>query len=198
MMKLLSLCNMSSTFKLLAAVALTSQIVACVPVVVGGAAVGGVMAADRRTSGVYVEDQNIELKASQKLSTALGEAAHVNITSYKGNVLLTGEVPNSEAKSKAESIVKTIESVRNVTNELTIGFKTSISSRANDAYITSKIKTQFVAENRFQANLVKVVTENSAVYLMGYVTQLEAEAAVDIARNTNGVSKVVKVFEYMN
>jgi osmotically-inducible protein OsmY len=198
MMRLLSQYNLSSTFKLLAALALVSQITACVPVVVGGAAVGGAMAADRRTSGVYVEDQNIELKASQKLSAALGETAHVNITSYKGNVLLTGEVPNSEAKSKAESLAKTIESVRNITNELTIGFKTSISSRANDAYLTSKIKTQFVSENRFQANLVKVVTENSVVYLMGYVTQQEAEAAVDIARNTGGVSKVVKVFEYMN
>jgi osmotically-inducible protein OsmY len=190
--------NMSSTFKLLAAVALASQLAACVPVVVGGAAVGGAMAADRRTSGVYVEDQNIELKGSQKLSDALGEAAHVNITSYKGNVLLTGEVPDSDAKSKAESMVKTIESVRNVTNELAVGMKTSISSRASDAYITSKIKTQFVSENRFQANLVKVVTENSVVYLLGYVTQLEADAAVDIARNTNGVTKVVKVFEYMN
>lgn len=190
--------NMSSTFKLLAAVALVSQITACVPVVIGGAAVGGAMAADRRTSGVYVEDQNIELKGSQKLSTTLGEAAHVNITSYKGNVLLTGEVPDSDAKSKAENVVKTIESVRNVTNELTVGFKTSISSRTNDAYITSKIKTQFVSENRFQANLVKVVTENSVVYLLGYVTQLEADAAVEIARNTNGVTKVVKVFEYMN
>lgn len=197
-MKLLSLCTMSSTLKLLAAFALASQLAACVPVVIGGAAAGGAMASDRRTSGVYIEDQNIELKSSQKLTTALGEAAHVNITSYKGNVLLTGEVPDNEAKSKAESMVKTIESVRNVTNELTIGLKTSISSRANDAYITSKIKTQFVSENRFQANLVKVVTENSAVYLMGYVTQLEAEAAVDIARNTNGVTKVVKVFEYMN
>jgi osmotically-inducible protein OsmY len=198
MMRSLSPFNISSKFKLLAAVALVTQISACVPVVVGGAAVGGAMAADRRTSGVYVEDQNIEIKAVPKLSTALGEAAHVNITSYKGNVLLTGEVPTSEAKSKAESIVKTIESVRNVTNELAVGFKTSISSRANDAYLTSKIKAQFVSENRFQANLVKVVTENGAVYLMGYVTQLEAEAAVDIARNTNGVRKVVKVFEYMN
>lgn len=193
-----SLCNISSTFKLLAAVALSAQLAACIPVVVGGAAVGGAMAADRRTSGVYVEDQNIELKSSQKLATALGEAAHVNITSYKGNVLLTGEVPDSNAKSKAESLVKTIESVRDVTNELTVGMKTSISSRANDAYITSKIKTLFVSENRFQANLVKVVTENSVVYLLGYVTQLEADAAVDIARNTNGVTKVVKVFEYMN
>ncbi|MGZ8984075.1 MAG: BON domain-containing protein [Methylotenera sp.] len=189
--------NMKLTFKLLAALALASQITACIPVVVGGAAVGGAMAADRRTAGVYVEDENIKLKASKNIETTLGDDVHVNITSFKGNVLLTGEVPDENAKIKAENIVKTIESVRNVTNELTVGFNTPISSRTNDAYLTSKVKAQFVSENRFQANHVKVVTENSVVYLLGYVTQSEAEAAVDIARNTTGVTKVVKVFEYI-
>ncbi|MGZ8258445.1 MAG: BON domain-containing protein [Methylotenera sp.] len=188
---------MKLTFKLLAALALASQITACIPVVVGGAAVGGAMAADRRTAGVYVEDENIKLKASKNIETTLGDDVHVNITSFKGNVLLTGEVPDENAKIKAENIVKTIESVRNVTNELTVGFNTPISSRTNDAYLTSKVKAQFVSENRFQANHVKVVTENSVVYLLGYVTQSEAEAAVDIARNTTGVTKVVKVFEYI-
>ncbi|OIR04578.1 osmotically-inducible protein Y precursor [mine drainage metagenome] len=189
--------NMKQTFNLLTALVLASQITACVPVVVGGAAAGGAIAADRRTSGVYIEDENIELKASKNIADALGETAHVNITSFKGNVLLTGEVPNIEAKSKAENIAKATASVRNITDELAISPKTAISSRANDTYLTSKIKAQFVTENRFQANYVKVVTENSVVYLMGYVTQAEADAAVDIARNTSGVTKVVKVFEYM-
>lgn len=196
-MKLLTHLNLKPTFNLFAAIVLASQISACVPVVVGGAAAGGAIAADRRTTGVYVEDENIELKATKNIADMLGETAHVNITSYKGNVLLTGEVANSEAKSKAESITKAIESVRNITNELAIGPKTTMSSRANDAYLTSKVKAQFVSENRFQANFVKVVTENSVVYLLGYVTQNEAEAAVEIARNTSGVAKVVKVFEYM-
>lgn len=196
-MNLIPRLNMKRTFNLIAAVALASQITACVPVVVGGAAAGGAIAADRRTSGVYIEDENIELKAVKNIADTLGEAAHVNITSYKGNVLLTGEVPSNEAKSKAENITKATASVRNITNELTIGPKTPISSRANDAYLTSKIKAQFVSENRFQANYVKVVTENSVVYLLGYVTQSEADAAVEIARNTSGVTKVVKVFEYM-
>jgi osmotically-inducible protein OsmY len=189
--------NMKLTFKLLAALALASQITACVPVIVGGAAAGGVMAADRRTSGVYVEDENIELKSTKSIHDTLGEAAHVNITSFKGNVLLTGEVPDENAKTKAGDIVTATESVRSVTNELTIGPKTSISSRTNDAYLTSKVKAQFVTENRFQANYVKVVTENSVVYLMGSVSQKEAEDAVEIARNTSGVTKVVKVFEYL-
>lgn len=196
-MKLMTHLNLKLTCKLLAAVALTTQITACLPVVVGGAAAGGAMAADRRTTGVYIEDENIKLKASKNIETELGDPAHINVTSFKGNVLLTGEVPDENAKIKAANIVKTIESVRNVTNELTIGSKTSMSSRTNDAYLTSKVKAQFVSENRFQANYVKVVTENSVVYLLGYVTEKEGEAAADIARNTSGVTKVVKVFEYM-
>ncbi len=188
---------MKLTFKLLAALALASQITACVPVIVGGAAASGAMAADRRTSGVYVEDENIELKATKSIHDALGEAAHVNITSYKGNVLLTGEVPDENAKTKAGNLATSISSVRNVTNELAISPKTSIGSRANDAYLTSKVKVRFVSENRFQANYVKVITENGVVYLMGYVTQKEADDAVEITRNTGGVNKVVKVFEYL-
>lgn len=188
---------MKINMKLLAAIALASQITACVPVVVGGAAAGGAMAADRRTSGTYVEDENIELKATKNIYDTLGDASHVNITSFKGNVLLTGEVPDDKTKQKANNLVLAIENVKSITNELTIGPKTSISSRTNDAYITSKVKAQFVSENRFQANFVKVVTENSVVYLMGYVTKKEAEDAVEIARNTGGVSRVVKVFEYI-
>lgn len=183
--------------QLLLALALSTQITACLPVVVGGAAAGGAMAADRRTSGVYVEDQNIELKASHTLDDVVTDLSHVNVTSYKGNVLLTGEVPDAATKTKVENAIKVIESVRNVTNELTIGPKSSISSRADDSYLTTKIKAQFVSENKFQANYVKVVTENSVVYLMGYVTHAEADAAAEIARNTSGVTKVVKVFEYM-
>ncbi len=188
---------MKLSLKLLAAIALASQITACVPVVVGGAAAGGAMAADRRTSGTYVEDENIELKATKNIYDTLGEASHVNITSFKGNVLITGEVPDDNTRTKAGNMVLAIENVKSITNELTIGPKTSISSRTNDAYLTSKVKAQFVSENRFQANYVKVVTENSVVYLMGYVTQKEAEDAVEIARNTGGVTRVVKVFEYI-
>jgi osmotically-inducible protein OsmY len=175
---------------------LMTQFTACVPVVVGGAAAGGAMAADRRTSGIYVEDENIELKALKLMETNLGEHAHINVTSYNRNVLLTGEAPTAESKTKAESLVKEITNIRNITNEIAISPKSSIGSRSNDSYLTSKIKTKFVTENKFPANYVKVVTENSVVYLIGIVTQAEADAASEIARNTNGVTKVVKVFEY--
>lgn len=188
---------MKLTTQLLAALALASQITACVPVVVGGAAAGGAIAADRRTSGVFVEDQNIEVKASHRIDDVVTDLSHVNVTSYKGNVLVTGEVPDEITKAKVGDTVKAVESVRNVTNELAIGPESSLSSRTNDSYITSKVKAQFVSENRFPANYVKVVTENSVVYLMGYVTQAEGDAAAEIARNTTGVDKVVKVFEYL-
>ena len=177
---------------------LVAQLSACVPVIVGGAAAGGAVAADRRTSGIFVEDENIELKAVKHMETTLGENAHVNVTSYNRNVLLTGEVPNEAAKTSAEAFVKSIQNVRAITNEIAVAPKTSISSRSNDTYLTSKVKTKFVTENQFPANYVKIVTENSVVYLLGIVNKTEADAAVEIARNTDGVDKVVKVFEYMN
>jgi osmotically-inducible protein OsmY len=189
--------NKQTALKLILSAALISQITACVPVVVGGAAAGGAMAADRRTSGIYLEDENIELKAFRKMETNLGENAHVNVTSYNRNVLLTGEVPVAESKTKAENLVKEITNTRSITNEITVGPKASLGSRSSDSYITSKIKTKFVTENKFPANYVKVVTENGVVYLLGIVTNAEADAAVEIARNTDGVTKVVKVFEYM-
>ncbi|MDX1915841.1 MAG: BON domain-containing protein [Methylophilus sp.] len=184
--------------KLILSIALASQIGGCVPAVVGGAAVGGSMATDRRTSGIYLEDENIELKATRKMETNLGEYSHVSITSYNRNVLLTGQVPDAAKKALALTLMKEIENVRNITDEIVVGPKTSISTRTNDTYITSKVKAQFVTENRFNANHVKVVTEDSTVFLMGLVTKQEAEDAVDIARNNSGVEKVVKVFEYIN
>ncbi len=176
---------------------LATQITACLPIIAGGAAAGGAMAADRRTSGIFVEDENIELKAVKKMETNLGEYAHVNVTSFNRNVLLTGEVPEDAAKVKAESLLKEISNIRNVTNEIVVSPKSGIGSRSNDSFITSKVKTQFITENKFPANYVKVVTENGVVYLMGLVTTSEADAAVEIARNTEGVTSVVKVFEFI-
>ena len=194
----ISTLNLNMLAKLIAATILSTQLIACVPVVVGGAAAGGAIAADRRTSGIFVEDENIELKAVKHMETTLGDQAHVNVTSYNRNVLLTGEVPDDAAKANAEAFVKSIENVRNITNEIAVGPKTDISSRSNDTFLTSKIKTKFVTENQFPANYVKIVSENSVVYLLGIVTKAEGDAAAAIASNTDGVSKVVKVFEYMN
>ncbi len=190
--------NQLSAAQLIFSVALCAQLAACAPVVVVGAAAGGAMVVDRRTSGIFIEDQGIELKAEKAIIEQIGENTHANITSYNLNVLITGEVTDEATKGKAEAIVKNIEHVKSITNELVIADKSSFGTRSNDTYITSKVKTNMVTENRFQANYVKVVTESSVVYLMGLVTHKEADDAVDIARNVDGVEKVVKVFEYLD
>lgn len=184
--------------RVLVVAAVMGQLAACVPVVIGGAAAGGAMAADRRTSGTYIEDQGIEIKAEKAISDQLGDNIHVNVTSFNRNVLITGEAFNEDSKAKAESIAKSVENVRTVTNELVVAPSSSLSERSNDTYITSKVKANMVSENRFPANYVKVVTEGSVVYLMGLVTHKEADDAVEIARGISGVEKVVKVFEYLD
>jgi osmotically-inducible protein OsmY len=179
-------------------VLMATQLTACLPAVVGGAAAGGVMAADRRTSGIYIEDQGIEIKAEKNIKDQLGDKIHVNVTSYNRNVLITGEADDETTKAKAEAIVKAVDNVKHVTNELAIDMKSTISNRNNDAYVTSKVKARMLKEGRFPANYVKVVTESSVVYLMGLVTKQEAEDAVEIASGTDGVYRVVKVFEYID
>lgn len=183
---------------LILAVALSTQLTACVPVIVGGAAVGGSMAADRRTSGTYIEDQAIELKASKAIADSLKEKVHANVTSFNRQLMITGEVSDEANKKKAESLVKPIENVLSIHNYLVIGANSSISTRTNDAYITSKVKANFIKENKFSANYVKVVTESGTVYLLGLVTHKEADDAVEIARSIGGVKTVVKVFEYID
>jgi osmotically-inducible protein OsmY len=190
--------KLSSTTVLVSAALLATQLSACAPVIVGGAATAGVVAADRRTSGTFLEDQSIELKAKKAIVDNIGAAnIDVSVTSFNRNVLLTGEAINEATKAKAETVAKTIENVRNITNEITVAEKSTFTESNNDAYITSKVKTRMLKENRFPANYVKVVTESGTVYLMGLVTKQEAEDAVDIARSTDGVEKVVKVFEYI-
>ena len=178
---------------------LSLSLVACAPAVVGGAAAGGLAAADRRTSGTYVEDEGIEWKSLTRISEALKDKIHINVTSFNRNVLLTGEAAEEAARQKAESLAREVQNVRNVTNELTIGLPSSIASRSNDTYLTSLVKGNMIKDNadRFAPIHVKVITENAVVYLMGMVTRKEAEAATEIARNTSGVQKVVTVFEYV-
>lgn len=194
----MSILSKTSISSFILVAALGSQLTACVPVVAGGAAAGGLMAADRRSSGAYIEDQEIELKASKAIDNSLKSNVHANITSYNRHVLITGEVSNEANKAKAESLVKPIQNVNSINNQLVIGANSSISARSNDAYITSKVKTNFLTENKFAANHVKVVTENGTVFLLGLVTHKEGDDAAEIARTTSGVKKVVKDFEYID
>jgi osmotically-inducible protein OsmY len=170
----------------------------CIPLVVGGAAATASIATDRRTTGTQLDDELIEDKSAVKVNERFKDQAHVNITSYNGIVLLTGEVPDEAARSAVEQIVRSMPKVRTVQNELVIGPTTDFGARSTDSYVTSKVKARFVEASKFQINYVKVVTERNVVYLMGMVTHEEGDAAGEIARTTSGVQRVVKVFEYIN
>jgi osmotically-inducible protein OsmY len=183
--------------KLIGVALLSTQLIACFPAVVGGAATGGAMAGDRRTSGIFIDDQAIEIKARRMIIDNIGSAnINVSVTSFNQNVLLTGEAIDEATRDKAERAARSVENVKNVINELAISDKSGLGTSANDTYITSKVKTNLLKDKRLHAHHVKVVTENSIVYLMGIVSRDEAEAAVEVARDINGVEKVVKVFEY--
>ena len=168
----------------------------CVEMAVVGAGAAAMSAMDRRTTGAQVDDEGIELRAGNRISERFGNKVHVNVISYNRSVLVTGQVPDAKASEEIEKIVAGTTNVRSVTNDLEVAGGSSLSSRASDATITGKVKARFLDANRFNALHVKVVTEAAVVYLMGVVTESEAAAAVEIARTTGGVRKVVKVFEY--
>src|SRR6185295_6920263 len=151
---------------------------------------------DRRSTGTMIDDEGIELRATNRVEERFGKSVHFNVTSYNRNVLVTGEVPNQAARAEIEKIVAGAGPVRGVTNELQVADATSLASRANDTTITGKTKARFLDAAKFNTLLVKVVTENAVVYLMGIVTEAEANEAAELARTTAGVRKVVKVFEY--
>jgi osmotically-inducible protein OsmY len=168
----------------------------CAPLVVGAGAAGALsMSEDRRSSGAQLDDQSIEWRSSSRIGERFGGKVHVNITSYNRNALLTGEVPDERTRGEVDKLVRAVPSVQATTNELAVAEPTSLGSRTGDSFITSKIKTRFLDAAKFNAMHVKVVTEAGVVYLLGTVTDKEADEAVEIARTTGGVRKVVKLFE---
>ncbi|HTH93805.1 MAG TPA: BON domain-containing protein [Rhodocyclaceae bacterium] len=180
---------------LLIAVA-TAPLAGCFGVAAVGMGTGALMVADRRTPENYIADEGIEVRAGNAIGNQFGDKVHVNVTSYNRTILLTGEVPDDATKAGVEKAATSISSdVKSVVNELRVAGISSFASRSNDTYLTSKVKARFLDANKFSINLVKIVTENSSVYLLGIVTQKEADAAVEIARTTGGVQRVVRVFE---
>ena len=170
----------------------------CAALVVGGAAVGtALVATDRRTSGVQLEDQSIELKAVNRIRDAVGERGHINATSYNRTVLLSGEVATEADRSAIEQSIAKIENLRSTVNELAVMGSTSLTARSNDAVLTSKVKASYLDAKDLQSNAIKVVTERGTVFLMGRVTEREATRAADLARGVSGVQKVVRVFEIL-
>lgn len=169
---------------------------ACVPLIVGGAVAGGTLVAtDRRTSGAQLEDEGIELRSANRIREALVERAHVNVTSYNRQVLLTGEVPSEQDKVTAEQVVGRVENVNKIVNELAVMGNSTFVQRSSDTLVTGRVRASFIDAKDLYANSFKVVTERGTVHLMGRVTQREADRATDIARSTSGVQKVVRIFE---
>ena len=183
----------------LAALTLATAVLSgCAPLLLGGAMVGGGMVAlDRRTSGAQLEDQAIELKALTRVRE-LATLGNVSVTSYNRMILVTGEVPKDSDRVAIEQALARIENVRSVVNELVVAGNSSLSTRSNDAILSAKVKASFVDARDLQANAIKVVAERNVVYLMGRVTDREANRAAEVARTVPGVQKVVRVFELLS
>lgn len=180
-----------------AALVAAGLLVGCAPLVVGGAVVGGTLVAtDRRTTGTQVEDQTIELKAASRVK-ALATLGHVSVVSYNRIALITGEVPTQVEKDRVGSAVAGVENVLGVVNELGIGRSSTFGSRSTDAVISGKVRATLLDAADLHANAFKVVVERAVVFLMGRVTQREADRATDIARSVTGVHKVVQLFEIL-
>ena len=181
----------SATLVALASAALSG----CAALIVGGAVGTALMVSDRRTSGVQIEDQAIELKALTRIRETVGERGHISATSYSRTLLLTGEVASEADRTALEQSLSRIENLRSTVNELAVMGSSSMASRSSDTVITSRVKASYLDAKDLQANAIKVVTERGTVYLMGRVTEREATRATELARGISGVQKVVRVFE---
>lgn len=172
---------------------------ACVPLIAAtGIGAGALIIADRRSSGAYIDDESIGWKVEERIVQKFGSETHVNAVSYNRNVLLIGEVPDAATRAQVGRLAGEVVNVKGVVNEVVIGPASSAKSRANDTYLTSKIKARFVEANRFSANHVRVHASAGTAFLVGIVTRKEADDAAQIASTTSGVEKVVRVFEYID
>lgn len=183
---------------LLLALAILAPLTGCAPLVATGVGTGVLMVEDRRTTGTYLLDEEIELKAAGRLYDMKLEGVHANFTSFNRRLLISGEAPTETVKTQVAEMARGLPNVREVINELDLGAPSGYASRSHDSYLTAKVKTRFLDDNRFSAHHVKVVTENEVVYLMGMVRRGEGTAAAEVAARTSGVARVIKVFEYLD
>ncbi len=170
----------------------------CFPLVAGGVVTGAMVASDRRTSGTVVEDEGIELKASARVRENLGERVHVNITSYNRQVLITGEVPSAQDKQLVEKVVSGVENVRNIVNELGVMGNATLTQRSSDALVTGRVKAGLIDAKDLISSAFKVVTERGTTYIMGRVTQREANRATEVVSGTTGVQRLVRILEIVS
>ncbi len=184
--------------KLVLVACLSAALSACAPMVVGGALMGSLVATDRRTPGAQLEDEGIELRAASRIRDNLVDRVHISVTSYNRQVLLTGEVPSAQDRVLVEQIVAKVENVRSIVNELAVLGNSGLTQRGSDALVTTRVRAGLVDARDLFANSFKVVTERGTTYLMGRVTQREANRATEVVRNTPGVQKVVRLLEIIS
>ena len=193
-MKLLN----KSTASLLSTLVMCLGLASCAaPLMIGGFLGGAMVASDRRTTGIQIEDESIEQRSASAMRENFGTKEHINITSYNRQVLITGQVSSDQVRTQAEQLVGRVQNVRSVVNELVVGPVSSNSDRASDVLLVAKVKASMVDSEDVFANVFKVVAERGTVYLMGRVTQREAKRATDVVRGVSGVKRVVRVFEFI-
>ena len=178
-------------------IAISALLQGCFPLAAIGVGATAVVLSDRRSPGSYIEDEKIEWKIRVEVIEGFKDA-HINATSYNLSVLLTGQVLTEQAKRDVEAAARSNSGVKTVTNEITVGGNSSLASRSSDSLITTSVKARLINNGKVSPSHVKVVTEGGVVYLMGILTREESDAAAEIARTTSGVSRVVKVFEYID
>ncbi|HIE2341728.1 TPA: division/outer membrane stress-associated lipid-binding lipoprotein [Haemophilus influenzae] len=172
----------------------------CVAAVIGGGAVAAKVATDPRTTGTQIDDETLEFKVENAVEkdAQIKAEGRVNAVSYNGRVLLIGQFPNSDVKDTATALAKGVEGVNEVYNELTVSPKISFAQISKDSWLTTQVKSKMFVDGRVKATDVKVISENGEVFLLGNVTQSQANAAADIASKISGVKKVIKVFKYLD
>lgn len=166
--------------------------------VVTSAAVATKVATDPRTTGVQIDDEILEEKVAYNINkdAQIKEEARINVVSYDGKVLLIGQASSLDVAENAKNLAAGAEGVSEIYNEIRQGEKIGFAQITKDSWITTQIKSKLLVNSEVKATEVKVVTENSEVFLMGKLSQTQANAAAEVARNVNGVSKVIKVFSY--
>ncbi len=187
-----------STASLLSTLVVCLGLASCAaPLMFGGVLGGAMVASDRRSAGIQLEDETIEQRSASAIRENFGSKEHINITSYNRQVLITGEVSNDTVRRQVEGLIGRVENVRAVVNELAIGPASSMGERTSDTLLVGKVKAAMVDTEDVFANVFKVVGERGTIYLMGRVTQNEAKRATDVVRGVSGVKRVVRVFEYI-
>ena len=167
-------------------------------IVAGGAAMGTMVATDRRTPGAVVEDRGIETKAALRVREALGDAVHVNVSSYNRTALITGEVPDEKRKAQVEKIVRDIENAQKTLNELAVMDNTPMTARVSDGILASRIRAALIDEKNLIANAFKITVERGVVYVQGRATAKEIALMTDIVSGLNGVTRVVRILDTLS